>query len=233
VAEVETSSRSAARPAFELASLLDAGARVGVILWFATVATALTPRFAAEVTALHGGDALAVIRLIGSGCLLGFYLLIVALTMLRGRPLAKSPGLRPRLEAAVGGYLIYLLPMLPPSRLGAVGQAVSALLISGGIVLAVVALSRLGRSFSIMAEARGLVTQGPYAIVRHPLYLAEGIANLGACLQFALLPALALFLLQSLFQVRRMLNEEAVLRRTFPDYGAYMQHTARLVPGLW
>jgi protein-S-isoprenylcysteine O-methyltransferase Ste14 len=233
MAGVETSSRGAARPMLDRAALIDTVTRVGVILWFATVAAALTPRFTAGLAALHGGDALAVIQLIASGCLVCFYLLIVALTLLRGRPLAKSPGWRPRVEAAIGGFLIYALPVLPSSRLGAAGHAVSVLLMAGGIVLALCALTQLGRSFSIMAEARGLVTGGPYAIVRHPLYLAEGIANLGACLQFAVLPALALFALQSLFQVRRMLNEEAVLRRTFPEYAGYMQHTARLFPGLW
>jgi protein-S-isoprenylcysteine O-methyltransferase Ste14 len=46
----------------------------------------------------------------------------------------------------------------------------SAGLIVVGHLLAVYALAWLGRSFSIMAEARRLVTDGPYAVVRHPLY---------------------------------------------------------------
>ena len=42
-----------------------------------------------------------------------------------------------------------------------------------------------------------------------------------------------LFAVQIGFQLRRMFNEVAVLLRSFPDYSAYMQRTARLIPGVW
>ena len=35
------------------------------------------------------------------------------------------------------------------------------------------------------------------------------------------------------FQLRRMHNEEAVLGETFPEYAAYRERTARLVPGIY
>jgi protein-S-isoprenylcysteine O-methyltransferase Ste14 len=35
------------------------------------------------------------------------------------------------------------------------------------------------------------------------------------------------------FQLRRMYNEEAVLAETFPEYAAYQQRTARLLPGIY
>jgi protein-S-isoprenylcysteine O-methyltransferase Ste14 len=94
-------------------------------------------------------------------------------------------------------------------------------------------LLRLGRSFSIMAEARRLVTDGPYAIVRHPLYLAEQIAILGAFIQFASPWAVVIVVVQFGCQVQRMRNEESVLLLSFPDYAAYKERTARLIPGLW
>jgi protein-S-isoprenylcysteine O-methyltransferase Ste14 len=234
MAAAGSNSRATLRPRLDWAALSDAAARGGAVLWFATIVVfALAPRLAAAVRGLGAGDALSVVRLIAAFCLFCFYVLIIVLTLLRARPIAKSPGLRPRLEAALGGFLVYVLPLLPPSKLGVAGQTASVLLMATGISLAVIAIACLGRSFSIMAEARGLVTHGPYAVVRHPLYLAEGIANLGLCLQFAWLPAAALLVVQSLFQVRRMLNEEAVLGHIFPDYAAYRRRTARLIPGVW
>ena len=233
MAAAGSSSRAAPRSALDPAALVDAAARGGAVLWFATILVfALAPRLAAAISGL-APDALSVVRLIATVCLFSFYLLIIAFTLLRARPIAKSPGLRPRVEAALGGYLVYVLPVLPPAHPGLAGQTVSALLMAAGIALAVASIGCLGRSFSIMAEARNLVTGGPYRVVRHPLYLAEGIANLGLCLQFAWLPAAVLLVVQSLFQLRRIVNEEAVLRRMFPEYAAYMQRTARLIPGVW
>lgn len=109
----------------------------------------------------------------------------------------------------------------------------SAALILTGNALCIYVLSRLGRSFSIMAEARTLVSDGPYGIVRHPLYLAEQIPILGIFIQFASVPAAVLVALQFAFQLRRMFNEERLLRETFPEYAAYMTRTARLIPAVW
>jgi protein-S-isoprenylcysteine O-methyltransferase Ste14 len=62
------------------------------------------------------------------------------------------------------------------------GEAISTRLLLGGNALAVLVLVQLGRSFSIMAEARRLVTSGVYRWVRHPLYLAEELAVIGIVL---------------------------------------------------
>ena len=44
-----------------------------------------------------------------------------------------------------------------------------------------VAALALGRCFGVLPEARGLVTHGPYRLVRHPLYLGE-LAAMGGLL---------------------------------------------------
>ena len=62
------------------------------------------------------------------------------------------------------------------------GEPISTLLLLGGNALAVLVLVQLGRSFSVMAEARRLVTSGVYRWVRHPLYLAEELAVIGIVL---------------------------------------------------
>ena len=91
----------------------------------------------------------------------------------------------------------------------------------------------LGRSFSILPEGRELVTGGPYRFIRHPLYLAEAFATIGAMIHFLSPAAVALVAAQFLLQFARMHYEEKVLRETFPDYVKYSRRTARLIPGIY
>jgi protein-S-isoprenylcysteine O-methyltransferase Ste14 len=180
-------------------------------------------------------DALGFARLASNLCLVSFFLMISWLTLIRPPALAQARGWLPRVAAVLGTWLMTVGMLFLPHRtdLGLPVLAASSGLILLGDILAVLILKRLGRSFSIMAEARRLVTDGPYRFIRHPLYAAELIATLGAFLQFASVEAALLVLAQFTFQVMRMRNEETVLRRTFPDYAAYMARTSRLIPGVW
>jgi hypothetical protein len=62
--------------------------------------------------------------------------------------------------------------------------ATSAAILLISEVLIVYTLPSLGWSFSLVPQARTLVTSGPYAIVRHPLYLVEETAIAGILLQY-------------------------------------------------
>jgi protein-S-isoprenylcysteine O-methyltransferase Ste14 len=84
-----------------------------------------------------------------------------------------------------------------------------------------------------MAESRQLVTTGPYRFVRHPLYLAEGIATVGVFMQFASVYTALLLAAHIAFQLRRLHNEELVLSTRFPEYADYSQTTARLIPRIY
>ena len=133
----------------------------------------------------------------------------------------------------MGTFLSLAVVWLPPQPIGLALSTVSVLLLLAGLGFSVYALLHLGRSFSVMAEARRLVVDGPYARVRHPLYLGEAIATLGLTLQFLSAFALLILSLQLAFQIIRMRNEELVLAEMFPEYGDYKMRTARLVPGLY
>jgi protein-S-isoprenylcysteine O-methyltransferase Ste14 len=93
-------------------------------------------------------------------------------------------------------------------------------------------LWRLGKSFSIMPEARKLVTGGPYAWARHPLYTVEMITVTGTALQFAAPWSWVLALLVVILLWIRSHFEEQVLAGTYPEYVAYRAKTARFIPGL-
>jgi protein-S-isoprenylcysteine O-methyltransferase Ste14 len=94
------------------------------------------------------------------------------------------------------------------------------------------ALVYLRRSFSILPEARRLVTRGPYGLSRHPLYLGESVAALGLLVTSAGPTAIALALAALGVQLFRMRWEESVLTREFPEYGAYARRVPRYLPFL-
>jgi hypothetical protein len=115
---------------------------------------------------------------------IAFLILMAASIILRTRPSAKASGLEPRISALIGTFLVYGITAFPRRELDLSLEIVSTLLTMIGNAGAIFALSQLGRSFSIMAETRQLVTSGPYRFVRHPLYLAEEIAMVGIFIQF-------------------------------------------------
>jgi protein-S-isoprenylcysteine O-methyltransferase Ste14 len=162
-----------------------------------------------------------------------FFVLAALLVLIRLRPVSKAHGLQPRLSALAGSFLLLCVSLFPRHDLAIGLNLLSAGLIFLGHALAVFALAWLGRSFSIMAEARRLVTEGPYALVRHPLYAAEVIGAIGLFLQYASPWTLLLMVISLGFQLQRMRNEERVLGATFPEYLAYAARTRRLIPGVY
>jgi protein-S-isoprenylcysteine O-methyltransferase Ste14 len=162
-----------------------------------------------------------------------FFVVLALLLMLRHKPIARTAGLYPRFAAVAGTYLGVGIVLLPPRDLTAAVSVVSTLLMLCGTVLSIYSALSLGRSLSMLPEARRLVTRGPYRLIRHPLYLSEAVALAGVTLQYLSPLALTVFALQCLFQLERMKNEERVLSGTFADYRDYMRTTARLVPGIY
>ncbi|HEX3651449.1 MAG TPA: isoprenylcysteine carboxylmethyltransferase family protein [Rhizomicrobium sp.] len=157
----------------------------------------------------------------------------IGLLIFRRPPQRSAHGIAPRLAAVLGTFLCVSLPLLPATQVSALWLGISTALILGGTVFACYSILWLGRSFSLVAEARELVTDGPYSRLRHPLYVGEEVAIFGMVIQFISPLAILIVAVQIGCQLYRMHCEEKVLADTFPDYQTYKARTARLLPGVY
>ncbi|HKQ10829.1 MAG TPA: methyltransferase [Rhizomicrobium sp.] len=212
----------------------DTIAALPLILWFAYGALQLRAVLAHDGAMIAAGTASLFIwvqffSLLAAMC---FNLLLVYLLMVRDKPVAKSRGAVPRIFAVLGTFTGVGILQLPVAQLSLEMQVLAAVLIGVGSLSSFLVLWRLGKSFSIMPEARKLVTGGPYAHARHPLYAVEMITIIGTALQFAAPWSWVLALLVvSLLWIRSHF-EEQVLAEAYPEYVAYRAKTARFIPGL-
>lgn len=214
--------------------LYDLAAGLPLALWFAYGVVRLRPSIVAniEIIAAGAGTLFTWAQLFSLAGSALFNLLLVWLLLVRDKPVLKARGAVPRIAAFAGTFLGVAILQLPVAPLSAPVQVAAALLVGTGSVLAAIVLSRLGKSFSIMPEARRLVTDGPYALVRHPLYAVELLIIAGMALQFSQPLAGILAVAVVVLLVIRALFEERVLAEAYPEYEAYRARVKRFIPGV-
>jgi protein-S-isoprenylcysteine O-methyltransferase Ste14 len=221
--------------------LYDLFAAVPLIAWFAFCAVQVLPPLGQRIALVmlfvrtdpSVLPAALVFRTLSEISTLAFLGLLIVMFAIRYLPQRAALGFYPRFAAVAGTFLSAGFVLLPPQELSSTLYLTSLLLVIAGTVFAIYAVLVLGRSISILPEARRLVTRGPYALVRHPLYLGEIVAVAGVALQYLSAWSLLLLGLVWAFQLQRMKYEEQVLSKSFPEYGAYMSRTARLLPGVY
>lgn len=121
-------------------------------------------------------------------------------------------------------------PMLHP---GFAGQWAGVALCLVGFGIAFWARAYIGRNWGMPMSLRQdheLVTSGPYAYVRHPIYTGLMLAMIGSALALDVLWLLLFVLYFTYFMVSARTEEKMMLAQ-FPDaYPAYRKRTKMLIP---
>jgi protein-S-isoprenylcysteine O-methyltransferase Ste14 len=85
-----------------------------------------------------------------------------------------------------------------------------------------------------VAADQKVITTGPYAIVRHPMYSGSFLYMLGMPIALGSWWGLCVLLLMTLTTLWRLFDEENFLKKKLPGYREYMQKVRyHLVPYLW
>ena len=170
--------------------------------------------------------------IVSSLCLAVFYLMLAVLVLTRAPAKAQAEGLLPRVAAFVGTYWPWTITFFDKTE-GALPNLISTVCVLAGLIMILITIRHLGRSFSLVPQARSVVQTGPHRWIKHPLYLSEEIVFLGVVLQHLNWMTVALLILHIGIQVSRILYEEDVLRRTLPEYSSYEASRWRLIPYVW
>ena len=170
--------------------------------------------------------------LLSSFCLGIFYMLVALLIMTRAPAKAQADGPLPRVAAFVGAYLPWTITFFGKTE-QALPNLLSTACVLIGMIMMLVTIRHLGRSFSLVPQARSVVQTGPYRWIKHPLYFSEQIAILGVVLQYLTPVTVIVFVLHIGVQVWRILYEEDLLRRNCPEYCSYEASRWRLIPYVW
>lgn len=129
--------------------------------------------------------------------------------------------------------LVASLSRTLPLHLGIRGQWVGVGLCLVGIGFAVWARMHIGRNWGMpmsLRQGHELVTSGPYAYVRHPIYSGLMLAMIGSAVAESLLWLLPFALYFAYFLVSAR-NEERTMLAQFPNaYPAYRRRTKMLIP---
>ncbi|QNA84124.1 isoprenylcysteine carboxylmethyltransferase family protein [Sphingomonas sp. So64.6b] len=179
----------------------------------------------------------------------GFALFLLSLLVARSRS-ASDAGKQKKSSRSLAGIAVQGIAIgyagfgpidvaLDPLSPFALGQAILiAILMAMVIGLFLTSARALGRNWSLVARTRSdhsLVIDGPFAHVRHPIYIALFLLMIALAVAFGhplhLLIGVPLYALGTWL---RIAEEERLLREMFgQDYDRYAARVRRFVPGVF
>jgi protein-S-isoprenylcysteine O-methyltransferase Ste14 len=161
---------------------------------------------------------------------------------MRGGPTAEKATAQKVIMAIVSaGFIGLLLVPALDRRFGwshvppAVALAGDVLVLIGWIAVFFVFRQNSFTSSTIeIAEDQRVISTGPYALVRHPMYAAALVMLLGIPIALGSWWGLLAFAAMTPALIWRIFDEERFLGANLPGYAEYMQNMRyRLVPGVW
>ncbi|HVN30202.1 MAG TPA: isoprenylcysteine carboxylmethyltransferase family protein [Candidatus Binataceae bacterium] len=157
---------------------------------------------------------------------------MAAMSLVRIAPKASRVDLRAFLSTI---FPVFLLPCLLRAENPSSGMLAwtGVTLELCGVALSQLARIYMGRSFGILPGNRGIVSKGPFSLVRHPIYAGWFILTLGYLASYPSLLNSAITLAMLPFMMWRIRMEEDLLEAD-PDYRRYRRMVpSRLLPGLY
>lgn len=130
------------------------------------------------------------------------------------------------------GYFVLFHPFIQPFG---PQDIVAGTLVFAGITLGIWAFITVRRTshFRIVPELdvhATLVTTGPYATIRHPMYTALLLITFGLFLNYPVMNHFSIFaLLFVLLNIKISIEEKSIIKR-FPQYDTYKDSTKKLLP---
>jgi protein-S-isoprenylcysteine O-methyltransferase Ste14 len=148
--------------------------------------------------------------------------------------------LRYMLPLAIGAYLIFKGPRLSDPLDLRIVPHVNAIAWTGvalcvaGLLFCIWARFTLGRNWSGVVTFKGgheLITRGPYAIVRHPIYTGLLLMLVGTVIAFGRVAGIIALPLVFWGLWIKLRYEERLMLEKFPDdYETYSRRVKRLIP---
>lgn len=157
--------------------------------------------------------------------------LVVVFTIFRRRAHTVD---RTIVAAAVTGVSLVGPPLLRAGEAAPLlADQFTAVLSTAGLCLVIAGKVVLGRSFGLVPANRGVVAQGPYGFMRHPIYTGYLVTHVGFLVAHPTVWNIGLILVSDAALIARALLEERVLVQD-EQYRAYCARVNwHLVPGVF